>query len=81
MFYPCNPVSPRRLPPSVLAFSLSLHRYPSICILFNPHFTVNTSSRDNITVIINRFSFITVNTIIIGVVKYIRLSVGTKTEK
>ena len=29
----------RRLDPSVLAFSLSLYRHPSICILFSSHFT------------------------------------------
>ena len=29
----------RCLDPSVLAFSLSLYRHPSICILFNAHFT------------------------------------------
>ncbi len=33
-FYPYNPVYPRGLDPSVLVFSLSLYRHPSICILF-----------------------------------------------
>ncbi len=36
---PRNPVYARRLDPSVLAFSLSLHRYPLICVLFSSHFT------------------------------------------
>jgi hypothetical protein len=38
-FFTRNPVHPRRLVPSVLAFSLSWHRHPSICILFNSRFT------------------------------------------
>jgi hypothetical protein len=39
MFYPHNPLYVRRLDPSVLSFSLSSHRHPSICILFSSHFT------------------------------------------
>jgi hypothetical protein len=39
-FYPRNPVYARRLDPSVLGFSLSLYRHPSICILFTSHFTM-----------------------------------------
>ena len=31
-YYPCNPVYERSLAPSVLVFSLSSHRHPSICI-------------------------------------------------
>jgi hypothetical protein len=38
-FYPHNPVYVRRLGPSILEFSLSLHRHPSICILFSSRFT------------------------------------------
>ena len=34
-----NLVYARRLVPSVLAFSLSWHRYPLICILFSSRFT------------------------------------------
>jgi hypothetical protein len=37
--YPCNPVYPRCLDPSVLEFSLSLHRHPSMCILCSSRFT------------------------------------------
>ena len=37
--YPRNPVYARRLDPSVLTISLSLHRNPFICILFNSLFT------------------------------------------
>ena len=39
VFYPHNPVYVSRLDPSVLAFSLSLYRHPSICILFSSRFT------------------------------------------
>ena len=39
MFYPRIPVYARRLDPSVLAFSLSLYRHPSLCILFDSRFT------------------------------------------
>jgi hypothetical protein len=38
-FYTRNTVYVRRLDPSVLEFSLSLHRHPFICILFNFRFT------------------------------------------
>jgi hypothetical protein len=38
-FYPDNPVYPRSLDPSVLVFSLSLYRHPTICILFGSRFT------------------------------------------
>jgi hypothetical protein len=37
--YSRNPVYARCLDPSVLAFSLSLHRHPFICILFSSRFT------------------------------------------
>ena len=33
-----RPVYARRVDPSVLAFSLSLHRHPHVCISFNFHF-------------------------------------------
>jgi hypothetical protein len=36
---PHNPTYVRSLDPSVLTFSLSLYRHPSICILFSSHFT------------------------------------------
>jgi hypothetical protein len=36
---PHNPVYPRRLDPSVLAISLSVHRHVFICILCSSHFT------------------------------------------
>ncbi len=39
MTYTHNPVYVRRLDPSVLVFSLSLYRHPSICILFSSRFT------------------------------------------
>ena len=35
---PHNPVYPRSLDPSVLVFSLSLHRHPCICVLFSSRF-------------------------------------------
>ena len=35
---PHNPVYARRLDPSVLAFGLSLHRRPYVCILSSSHF-------------------------------------------
>jgi hypothetical protein len=35
---PRNPVYVSRLDPSILTFSLSLHRHPYICILFNSRF-------------------------------------------
>ena len=35
---PSNPVFVRRLHPSVLVFSLSLHRHLFVCILFNSRF-------------------------------------------
>jgi hypothetical protein len=38
-FYPRNPVCVMRLDPTVLAFSLSLHRHPFIYILFSSHFS------------------------------------------
>jgi hypothetical protein len=44
-FYPHNPVYPRRLDPSVLVFSLSLCRHPSICILFTSRFTSDNKQR------------------------------------
>jgi hypothetical protein len=34
-----NPVYTSRSDPSVLVFSLTLYRHPSICILFNSRFT------------------------------------------
>ena len=36
----------RRLDPSVLAFSLSLHRHPSICILFSSPFTSHSKQTE-----------------------------------
>ena len=38
-FWPHNPVYVRCFDPSVLVFSLSLYRHPSLCILFSSHFT------------------------------------------
>ena len=46
-FCPHNPVYVRCFDPSVLVFSLSLYRHPSLCILFSSHFTsFNKQLRD-----------------------------------
>jgi hypothetical protein len=45
----CNTLYPSRADPSVLAFSLSLHRHPYICILFSSRFiysSLKKKSRD-----------------------------------
>ena len=40
---PCNPVYASRVDPSILAFSLSLHRHPHICIPFTYRFISGVS--------------------------------------
>ena len=49
MFYPWNPVFTRCLDPSVLAFSLSSHGHPSICILIISRFTSYNKDRAHVS--------------------------------